>query len=401
MAIQTRHRQLRPDYLVFPGDGAFFVSGGSNLTGNLVEFELGLVFSTSGPYAALGQAARAGAELAIADLAEEGLARITPVHRDPGGRPEAYEAATDQILRSGVGHVVGAITSWSRKDMIPVLERHGGLLWYPCPYEGFESNDHVVYMGAAPNHHMIPLLDRVLAQGVRRVYLLGSNYVWGWETLRLARKRLGDAGVEIVGERHLPLGDTDCDRALAEIAATTPDAVVNSLIGPTNAAFMRGLPQADRPVVLSCNQTEADLDALGPAAEGLIAAGSFFEALGPAAFVARGRAVAPNGRCSGFMATTYASTRVLAEAVRRAGTTAPKAVFEAACDVPHETVLGRLDLDPITRHAALTPHIAQVRDGRFAMLSSAPGPIPADPYLIDLPPVLAQSAKTPSLRIVT
>ncbi len=368
---------------------------------DMVEFALGLVFSTSGPYAALGQAARAGAELAIADLAAEGLAQITPVHRDPGGRPEAYEAATEEILRTGVSHVVGAITSWSRKDMIPVLERHGGLLWYPCPYEGFESNDHVVYMGAAPNHHMIPLVDRMLAHGVRRVYLLGSNYVWGWETLRLARERLGAAGVEIVGERHLPLGDTDCSRALAEIAATGADAVVNSLIGPSNTAFMRGLPRKGRPAVLSCNQTEADLDVLGPFAEGLIAAGSFFEALGSAGFVARGGAAAPNGRCSGFLATTYASVRVLAEAVKRAGTTAPKVVFEAACAAPHESVLGRLDLDPVTRHAALTPHIAQVREGRFALLSSAPGPIPADPYLIDLPPVPAQSAKTPSLRIVT
>lgn len=363
-------------------------------------FELGLVFSTTGPYAALGQAARVGADLAIADLEREGVARILAVHRDPGGRPEDYEAMTAEILRGGLSHVVGAITSWSRKDMIPVLEQFGGMLWYPCPYEGFESNDHVVYMGAAPNHHIVPLLDRILSPEIRRAYLLGSNYVWGWETLRIARDRLFAAGVKIVGERYLPLGHTDCDRTLAEIVETGADIVVNSLIGPSNVAFMQGLSRDDRPVILSCNQTEADLDALGSAGEGLIAAGTFFEARGPADFVERAAKAAPNGRCSGFLATTYASVRVLAEAVRRANTTAPKPVFDAVCMGTHDTVLGPLSIDPVTRHAALTPHIATVRNGCFEVVSSAAGPIAADPYLINLPPVSARARHTPPLRIV-
>ncbi|KUF10782.1 transporter substrate-binding protein [Pseudoponticoccus marisrubri] len=366
----------------------------------MLDMKLGLVFSTSGPYAALGQAARAGADLAIEDLAREGLARITPMHRDPEGCPQAYESMTAEILRAGVTHVVGAITSWSRKDMIPVLERHGGLLWYPCPYEGFESNDHVVYMGAAPNHHMIPLLDRILRQGVKRAYLLGSNYVWGWETLRLARERLSAAGVEIVGERFLPLGDTDCERAIAEIAEVRPDIVMNSLIGPSNVAFSNGLPTEARPQILSCNQTEADLDALGDGGEGLISAGSFFEALGPQSFVERAAQVAPNGRCSAFLATTYASVRLMAESVRRAGTTHPHAVFEAACAAPHNTVLGPVSIDPVTRHAALTPHIAALRSGRFEIVASAAAPIPADPYLINLPPVALRAARPSDLRIV-
>ena len=365
------------------------------------RFDLGLVFSTTGPYAALGKAARAGAEMAIADLAREGVAQITPMICDPAGRPDAYEAMTREILEQGVSHVAGAITSWSRKDMIPVLERHGGLLWYPCPYEGFESNDHVVYMGAAPNHHMIPLLDRVLATGVRRVYLLGSNYVWGWETLRLARERLTEAGVEIVGERYVPLGDTDCALALSEIVEHGAETVVNSLIGPSNVAFMRGLPVAGRPEVISCNQSEADLDALGAAGDGMLSAGSYFEELGPADFVRRAAGVAPNGRCSSFFATTYASVCILAQSIRRAGSTAPNAVFRAACESSHDTVLGPVRIDPMTRHAALTPHIARAEQGRFRLLASSDGPVVADPYLTSVPPVRGGPREMPSLRIVT
>jgi len=396
----VRFRQQRPFTRLVREAGVFrFITSCEG--DHMVRFDLGLVFSITGPYAALGQAARAGAEMAIADLRGEGLADITSVPRDPGGIPEAYEAATDEILSTGVRHVAGAITSWSRKDMIPVLERHGGLLWYPCPYEGFESNDHVVYLGAAPNHHAIPLLDHMLGRGVQRAYLLGSNYVWGWETLRLARERLMAAGVEIVGERHLPLGSVECDRALTEIVEKQADLVVNSLIGPSNAAFMRGLGGSERPCIISCNQTEADLDALGPEAEGLIAAGSFFEALGPTDFVTRAAKIAPNGRCSAFLATSYASVRILADAVRRAGTVAPKPVFDAASGRAHETVLGSLTIDPVTRHAGLTPHLVSVQNGRFVPLVSAQGPIAADPYLIDLPPAVVQPRRTPTVRIVT
>ncbi len=374
----------------------FFVFEGADME----RFDLGLVFSTTGPYAALGRAARAGAELAIADLVRDGVARITPVVCDPAGRPDAYEAMTREILEQGVSHVVGAITSWSRKDMIPVLERYGALLWYPCPYEGFESNDHVVYMGAAPNHHMIPLLDRMLAAGVRRAYLLGSNYVWGWETLRLARARLTEAGVEIVGERYVPLGETDCALALSEIAEHGADMVINSLIGPSNVAFMRGLPAQGRPEVVSCNQSEADLETLGLAGDGLVSAGTYFEELGPQDFVRRAAEVAPNGRCSSFFATTYASVCILAHSIKRAGSAAPKAVFRAACEGAHDTVLGTVRIDPMTRHAALTPHIARAKQGRFHLIASSEGPIIADPYLTSVQPVRGRPRETPSLRIV-
>jgi branched-chain amino acid transport system substrate-binding protein len=153
--------------------GALFVFGGRSI------HKLGLIFSTTGGYAALGQSALAGALGAIDRIGRAGGARIEPVIRDPGGDPALYETQTAELLDAGVRNIVGAITSGSRKDMIPMLERRGGLLWYPCPYEGFECNDHVVYLGAAPNHHVVPAVDWIAAQGHRSAYLVGSNYVWG------------------------------------------------------------------------------------------------------------------------------------------------------------------------------------------------------------------------------
>ncbi|WOI57119.1 transporter substrate-binding protein [Palleronia sp. LCG004] len=371
-----------------------------------MALKLGLIFSTTGSYAALGRSALAGALGAIEGLAERDGIRIEPVIRDPGGDVARYEAAASELLDQGVRHIVGAITSWSRKDMIPVLERKDGLLWYPAPYEGFECSDHVVYLGAAPNHHVVPAIDWIAGQGMRRVYLVGSNYVWGWETLRLAREGLGAAGIEIAGERYVPLGSTDHSHVVDEIARTRPDCVINSLIGPSNESFLAGLAARDPARcgraghMASFNQTEADLDALGSAADGLLSAGGFFEEDAGPALRRAARDHAPNGRVSAFLASAHAAVEILADAVHRAGTDAPRAVFAAASDRPVPTAMGKIRIDPVMRHAALAPRLALARNGRFDIIGRATDPVSADPYLTTWTGPGKAPAR-PELRIVT
>lgn len=104
-------------------------------SGPRAAITVGLVLSTSGPYARLGQSALAGAEMAVAEVNAAGRVRLEPRRCDPGGSPALYDRLVDELLTDlMVRHVVGRITSWIRKDMIPVLERRRALLWYPCPY---------------------------------------------------------------------------------------------------------------------------------------------------------------------------------------------------------------------------------------------------------------------------
>ena len=125
------------------------------------RIEIGILYSRSGSYQLLSDACRDGRHGAIEDInADRGSGiELVPVERDPQGNVDRYAPLCEDILRtSSARHVVGCITSWSRKEVIPVLEKSGGTLWYPCPYEGFEANEHVVYMHACPNQHLVPLL---------------------------------------------------------------------------------------------------------------------------------------------------------------------------------------------------------------------------------------------------
>ncbi|TJV48306.1 MAG: N-acetylmuramoyl-L-alanine amidase, partial [Mesorhizobium sp.] len=211
---------------------------------------------------------------------------FVPVERDPQGNIDGYATGCADILASsGARHIIGCITSWSRKEVIPILERAGGTLWYACPYEGFEANEHVVYMHACPNQHLVPLLAHVVPRFGANGFLLGSNYIWGWETNRVARDLIADAGGKVLGERYLPLGEVDISRLIAEIQATRPDFILNNLIGSSSYAFIAAYAELaerdphfrpERCPILSCNLTECELPALNGAGNGHLSVGPYF-----------------------------------------------------------------------------------------------------------------------------
>ena len=351
------------------------------------RIEIGVLFSLEGSYSLLGRACRAGALSAIAAVNSDPKIpfELVAIERDPGGNVDLYRPMCAQILRTtSARNIVGCVTSWSRKEVIPELEKAGGTLWYPCPYEGFEASEHVVYAHACPNQHLVPLLGWALPRFGRRGYLVGSNYIWGWEIGRVARDLILSAGGEVVAERHLPISEEDVERLISEIRAARPSFVLNSLIGPSSYAFLRAVEAlglqdpwfgpATCPV-LSCNLTECELDAIGTAAEGVISAGPWFRDPSEA-----------DGFGSSFEAAAHGAVLTLAARLREAR-------GAASTGTP-----GALTVDPRTGHATLPVVIAQVRGGVFRELERRE-PVIADPYLTHVPPLRA--VRRPMLAVVS
>lgn len=353
--------------------------------------ELGLLYSRAGGYSLFSEACRSGALAAIA-LANADPAldlAFLPVERDPGGDLDRYAPLCEDLLRNtGARHILGCVTSSSRKEVIPVLEKHGGTLWYALPYEGFEASDHVVYTHACPNQHLLPLLDWAMPAHGARAYLTGSNYIWGWEMNRLARERITAAGGEVVGERYLPLGSTEVGRIVEEIRATRPAFILNNLVGPSSYEFlaqMQRLAAADpdfapaRCPILSCNLTEAELPAIGAAAEGLVSAGPYF------------RGTAGGGFGSSPEAAAHAAVMELARLLNGR----PGAEAASLPDLL-EGAPGPGMIDRTTHHTALPVVIARVEGGAFRPVKALPAR-PGDPYLTRERMPLA----APQLRVVS
>ena len=108
---------------------------------------------------------------------------------DPGGDLQNYQEHCELLIRDkGVRHIVGCYTSASRKQVLPLIERYDRLLWHSARYEGFENSDNVIYVGAAPNQHVVPLARHMIETLGTSVYCVGANYLWTWETNRVLQE---------------------------------------------------------------------------------------------------------------------------------------------------------------------------------------------------------------------
>jgi branched-chain amino acid transport system substrate-binding protein len=381
----------------------------------MTSLRLGILFSTSGDYGVLGRDCRDGALTAIEELRSLSSVSIEPVFGDPAGSSERHiELARKMLQEDGCRHVIGTVTSQARKDVIPVVEKHDALLWYVCPYEGFEANPNVIYTGACPNQHLLPLFEHMMRAYGRRVYLTGANYIWGWEMNRLAREIVTEADGKIVGERCLPIGDTDVDRIVAEVATRRPDFILSNMLGPSNHGFLRAMRELgrsdpafrpERCPVVSCDLTECELPEIGfGVADGQLAAASYFDSLDTPANRAFKALVAArfgsDRRVSSYFTTSYATVRLCVEAVTRCGTDDPVEARSALGSLEPLGPLGPLRVDPATNHANLPFLLGRISGADFTILQSRPATV-ADPYLIHRRIAADPRGAQPHLKIVS
>lgn len=383
----------------------------------VIDLPLGLLFSTHGPYGRVAHTLLNGALLACAQVnADADLpVRLRPVHVDPAGVLAQYADGAASMIGQGIRHICGCYTSSSRKEVLPLIEKHDAQLWYPSHYEGFETTSNVVYTGAAPNQHLTPLIDYLFGSFGPRAYGIGSNYIWAWESVRVLREGVSRLGGEVVAERYVPVGETDLAAHIDEVLELRPNYVFNALIGSSAYAFFRGLRMAcrergiDQPRVLpvaSCNLSEPELHEIGAgAADGQISSSVYFASLPGARnadFIAAYRAAFPAGPAvSAEAEASFIAVHLLARAVARAGTADVAAVRAALPDCPLDAPQGRVWIDGSTMHAYLTPRIGLSRDDfGFDILREAAQPVRPDPYLVGWSRDIEPAPNASVLRIV-
>jgi urea transport system substrate-binding protein len=157
--------------------------------------------------------------------------------------------------------------------VLPVFEEKKGLLFYPVQYEGEELSPNIFYTAEAVGQQATPAVDYMLAEGKKKFYLLGSDYVYPQTTNLVLLEYLLSKGVPlenigggyrkdesgkiISAGKYTPFGHTDYQQIVAEIkqfAAGGSACVINTLNGDTNVPFFKeyaasGLTAEDCPVV--------------------------------------------------------------------------------------------------------------------------------------------------------
>lgn len=377
---------------------------------------IGLLFSAEGSYSVVCRSMLNGAILAIEELnARDGL-QIDAIVANPGGELGQYTSLCEKMLVQGIRHIVGCYTSSSRKEVIPLFEKFDALLWYPSHYEGFECSSNVIYTGAVPNQHLLPLVDYIVKHFGRTAFCVGSNYIWAWENNRILRENVQRLGGQVVAERYFALGNTDFTQVIDTILEVRPAFVFNTLIGISAYQFLRafrsacearGIDQATEIPVASCSLSEPELEIIGAeAVDGHLSSSVYFSTIASpenALFVDAYARRFPDGPsvCADAEAT-YVAVHLLALALSTAENNGVPAVRRAVARQQIAAPQGKVWIDPETLHAALTPRIGRSnKNARFDIVMEAAHPVPPDPYLIRNSPRFGTIDARAALRVAS
>ncbi|MGN0410186.1 MAG: urea ABC transporter substrate-binding protein [Candidatus Fimousia sp.] len=209
--------------------------------------KVGLLHSLTGSMAISEEAVRDAEVLAIEEINESGGVlgkQIEYVEEDGASEPSTFATKAEKLIDSeGVATVFGCWTSSSRKAVKSIFEDYNNLLWYPVQYEGMESSENIVYTGAAPNQQIVPAIEYLKDQGYKKVFLLGSDYVFPRTANMIIEAQAKELGLEIVGEEYADMDQTDFAAIISKIEKADPDIIVNTLNGTGNVSFFKQMSE--------------------------------------------------------------------------------------------------------------------------------------------------------------
>lgn len=279
-------------------------------------------------------------------------------------------------------------TSACRKAVKPVVERHQHLMLYPVQYEGLEQSPHILYTGSAPNQQIVPGTRWALEKFGRRIYLLGSDYVFPRTANRIIRDLIGDSGGTVLAERYLPLGAKDVTAIVEDIRRRQPDVVLNTINGDSNAAFFAELVKAglaDLPVV-SFSVAEPEMVAWqGNQLHRHYGVWSYFQSVVTdenLRFVSAWKARFGVERVtSDPVEAAYVGVRLWAQAVTDAESSAPERVNTTLLRQSLVAPSGVIAVDAHTRHLWKMVRVGKVMpDGQFAQVFASRRPLHPEPW---------------------
>ena len=362
-------------------------------------FKVGVLFSKTGVTTAIETSQLMATLFAIDQINEAGGINGIPlrtVYYDPQSSPARYQALANKlIVEDGVRIIFGCYMSSTRKAVLPVVEKWNALLLYPTLYEGFEYSSNIIYTGAAPNQNSTQLAEFMLRNFGARVFLIGSDYIYPYESNRIMTDLIRGQGGERVGEYYLRL-DATADAYLEiakKIKAASPDFIFSTVVGSGTSLLYRayaklGLDPKRMPIA-SLTTSEAEVKEMGTdVAEGHITAATYFQSIATEENI---RAVAEFKRRYGDDLVTnmcweaaYFQTHLIANALRQTGSDNIEKLMKGLLGAQFQAPQGTIKVDEQNHHTYLWPRIGRVNAlGQFDIVEESSHSVKPDPYLVE------------------
>ncbi|MCB4767744.1 transporter substrate-binding domain-containing protein [Ancylobacter sp. Lp-2] len=359
---------------------------------------VGLLFSQTGITAAAERTQLFATRLAISEInAAGGIGgrEIVAVGQDCQANPKTFRQEATRLLdEAGVKILFGCYMSSTRKAVLPVVESRNALLAYPTFYEGFEYSPNCIYTGATPNQNTQPLVRHILEHYGSRMLLVGSNYIFPYESNRIFSDLVTESRGKILDEIYVPLDPKpeDFERTIRQIRRFSPDVIFSNVVGSGTAMLYEAYRQAGfdpaRMPIASLTTSEAEVAEMSAAAaEGHFTAAPYFATLDTEPnrrFLAAYRAMfGADIPITAAAEAAYFQVHLVAAAIDQARSLVPAAVVEALGRVQFEAPQGRVAVDPTNNHTFLWPRVARVdAQKRFEIVWDPHRRMKPDPYFV-------------------
>ena len=313
--------------------------------------------------------------------------QLKPIVVDGASNWEQFSLeAEDLITQDQVSVIFGCWTSACRKAVKPVVEKYNHLLFYPLQYEGLESSPNIVYTGAAPNQQIIPSVYWALENVGKKIYLVGSDYVFPRTANMIIKDLLKNRNISALGETYLPLGSIEVSEVIEDIRQKKPNLIINTINGDSNVAFFRELSKGPAIKVMSYSISETEVLKIGvDFLQGHYAAWNYFQSINTPInlqFVKNFKDKYGQDRViDDPMEAAYTGVKLWMQAAQTAGSILPALVRTAlgyqSLNAPH----GVVSIDKRSQHLWKTVRIGEVMaNGQFEVVWSSDTPVRPAPF---------------------
>lgn len=328
------------------------------------DYKVGLLLPSSGVYAGVGGDIDAGFQLALEEFGGElGDDTITVIREDTEAKPNVGLAKAKKLVLedkvdvlAGVvsSGVLGGVRDFVHNAKVPLVVANAG----SDPMTGEQCSPYLVRVSFSNGMINRPMGPWMYDQGIRKVYVMATDYAAGHQMAEAFKSTFTAAGGEIVGEAYPPFRETkDYGPFLTAAKATDPDAIYVFFAGAEAIAFVKqyadfGLKETIPLYGAGFLTSPAYVDVEGEAADGIVGALHYVPSIDTPenhAFQEAFQAVSDGRKGSEFAVQGYDAGRLIIEAIRQSGD--DKEAFAAALSrISFTGPRGPLRIDPATNN---------------------------------------------------
>ena len=330
----------------------------------------------------IGMIKKPALELAIKEINAQGGAggrEVKLIVEDTASKSKtAIEKARKLVYDAKADVLIGCDGSHERQAVMSVTKRAKKLFMFPNTHEGKVCEPYFACIGLIPNQQVAPFAPWITKNIGKKVYFVGSDYIWGTEMAKHLKRHLKSAGGEMVKAEFFPFGTTDFGPCIKRIRDAKPDVVWNNLGGSDPITFVTQYREFGVKIPsVAPHFNELWTSILGPEAlEVFYTAGNYFMGIDTPenrhfikAF--REQTGQPQGITEYWSELTYTAAWIWAKSVAKAGTASDKQVIKAMTSLEYMAPEGPMMVMPSNHVTRTTIRVAQAqKDGSFKIVDN-------------------------------